>query len=101
VAIQRHTTKKEEELQEKEKPRYSDKILVVVALTPPRQHQKSNIFKSDASKKETVHKRCRRPIIDLRFSLEEKFALTKQCLQQGHCQAQPIKVRPWIFTLQV
>jgi hypothetical protein len=62
-----HTTKKRRKITEKEKPRYSDKFLVAVALTPPRQHQKSNIFESNASKKETVHKRHRRPIIDLRF----------------------------------
>jgi hypothetical protein len=37
------------------------------ALTPPIQHQKSNFSKSDASKKGTVHKRRRRPIMDLRF----------------------------------
>jgi hypothetical protein len=27
--------------------------------------------------------------------------LTKQCLQKGHCQAQCIKARPWVFTVQV
>ena len=24
----------------------------------------------------------------------------KQCLQQGHCQVQPMKARPWAFTLK-
>jgi hypothetical protein len=32
------------------------------------QHQKSSFSKIDASKKGTVHKRYRRPTIDLRFS---------------------------------
>jgi hypothetical protein len=41
-----------------------------------------------------------RPIVDLRFSPWRKFSLSKQCLQQGHCQAQPIKAEPWIFTLK-
>jgi hypothetical protein len=27
-------------------------------------------------------------------------SLSKQCLQQGHCQTQPIKARPWIFILK-
>jgi hypothetical protein len=35
VAIQ---PKKEEEFKKKEKPRYSDKFLVIAALTPPKQH---------------------------------------------------------------
>jgi hypothetical protein len=47
---------------------YSDIFLETAALTPPRQHQKSSFSKSDAFKKGIVHKRCRRPIIDLRFS---------------------------------
>jgi hypothetical protein len=47
-----------------------------------------------------VHKHPRRPIIDHRFSPWRNSLLTKQCLQQGHCQAQPIKARPWIFNLQ-
>jgi hypothetical protein len=94
-----HTAKKEkEELQKKKKPRYSDKFLLASILTPPRQHQKSNISKNNASKKGTVHRH--RPIIDLRFHPGEKSALTKQCIQQGNCQAQPIKARPWIFILQ-
>jgi hypothetical protein len=33
-------------------------------------------------------------------ALTEKCALTKQCLQPGHCHTQPIKARLWIFTLQ-
>jgi hypothetical protein len=40
-----HSQKKEEELQKKKKPRYSDKFLVAATLTPPRQHQKFNISK--------------------------------------------------------
>jgi hypothetical protein len=50
------------ELYKKEKSRYNDKFLATTTLTIPRQHPKSNISKSDASKKEIVHKRCRRPI---------------------------------------
>jgi hypothetical protein len=47
-----------------------------------------------------MHKRRHHPIIDLWFSYWRKAPLTKQCLQEGHCQAQPIKARPWIFTIQ-
>ena len=48
-----------------------------------------------------MHKcRCR-PIQDLKFSPRRKSELSKQYLQQGNCQAQPIKVRPYIFTLKV
>jgi hypothetical protein len=63
-----HSPKHKEELQKKEKSRYSNLFLETTALTPPKQHQKFNFSKSDASKKETVHKRRRRPIIDLGFS---------------------------------
>jgi hypothetical protein len=84
----------------KKMSRYSDLFHVAAAQPPPRQHQKFSFSKSDASKKETVHKHHRRLIIDHRFSPWIKSPLTKQCLQQGHCQTQPIKARPWIFTLQ-
>jgi hypothetical protein len=47
-----HTTKKR--ITEK-KARYGDKFFVAATLTSPRQHQKFNISKNDASKKETVH----------------------------------------------
>jgi hypothetical protein len=52
----------------KEMFRYNDQFLVVATLTPPKQHQKSNFFKSGAFKKETVRKHRRRPIVYLRFS---------------------------------
>jgi hypothetical protein len=52
----------------KEKSRYSDIFLRTAVLAPPRQHQKFSSSKSDAFKKETMHKRCHRPIIDPRFS---------------------------------
>jgi hypothetical protein len=47
---------------------YRDRKLETATLTPPRQHQTISFSVSNASKKETVHKYCRRPIIDLRFS---------------------------------
>jgi hypothetical protein len=72
---------KERKHTENEKSRYRDKFLVTTALTPPKQHQKSDIFKNDTSEKETVHKRHHRPIMDRSLSREEKSALTKQCLQ--------------------
>jgi hypothetical protein len=53
---------------EKEKSRYRDRKLETATLTPPRQHQKISFSISDASKKGTVHKHYRRPIIDLRYS---------------------------------
>jgi hypothetical protein len=56
--------------------------------------------KRDASKKETVHKHRHCPIIDLMFHPGERPHSQKQCFQQGHCQAQPIKARRWIFTLK-
>jgi hypothetical protein len=84
----------------RKKSRYNDLFLKTTALTPPKQHPKFNFSKSDASKKGTEHKHHRRPIKDLRFSPLRKSLLSKQCLQQGHCQAQPIKARSWIFTLK-
>jgi hypothetical protein len=66
-----------EELQ-KRKSRYSDLFLVTAAQTPPRQHQKFSISNSNASKKETMHKLRRRPIIDHRISPRRKSSLTKQ-----------------------
>jgi hypothetical protein len=61
---------------------------------------KSKFSQSDAYKKETVHKHHHHPILNLRFSPWRRFALSKQCLQQGHCQAQPIKARPWVFIMK-
>jgi hypothetical protein len=46
-----HTVKKKKRITKKEKTNYSDKFLVAATLTPPKQRQKSNISKSDASKK--------------------------------------------------
>jgi hypothetical protein len=63
-----HTAKKEKRITKKEKSRYSDLFLRTAVLAPPRQHQKFSSSKSDAFKKKIVHKRCHRPIIDLRFS---------------------------------
>jgi hypothetical protein len=51
------------------------------------------VVKNDVSKKKTIHKRYRRPIKDLEFSPWRESEFTKQCLQQGHCQAQPMKAR--------
>jgi hypothetical protein len=51
-----HIAKKRRKIIEKVKPHYSDKLLVATSLAPPRQHQKSNISKSDASNKKIVHK---------------------------------------------
>jgi hypothetical protein len=61
-----HTAKKK---YKKEKSRSSDLFPETAALTPSRQHQKSSFSKSDVSKKGTVHKRRRRPLMDLRISL--------------------------------
>jgi hypothetical protein len=62
MALWMHTTKKRKKEYKKEKPRYNDQIFVAATRTPPNQHQKSNPSKSDASKKETVHKHRRHPI---------------------------------------
>jgi hypothetical protein len=85
------TIKKERKITKKEKSRSSDLFPETAALTPPRQHQKSNLSKRDASKKGTVHKRRRRPIMDLRFSPEESH-----CSQNNAFN----KAKPWIFTLK-
>jgi hypothetical protein len=52
----------------KEKTRHSILVLAATIHPPPRQHLNSRLFKSDAFKKGTVHKRHRRPIKDLGFS---------------------------------
>jgi hypothetical protein len=66
-----------------------------------RQSQRIPFHKTDVFKKGTVHK-CRHcSIIDCRFSLNKRSELSKQYLQQGHCQLQIIKVGPWIFTMNV
>jgi hypothetical protein len=57
--------------------------------------------KSNASKKETIYKRCCCPIEDLGFSPWIKSNFTKQCLQQDHYQVQPMEARPWTFTLEI
>jgi hypothetical protein len=102
--LRMHTALKQMEEQEennnKERSRYCDLFLVDALQPLSRQQQKSKFSKSDAFKKETVHKRHRRPIIDHRFSPWRKPVLSKQCLQQDHCQTQPIKAIPWIFTLK-
>jgi hypothetical protein len=72
-----HTAKKKEKELRKEKSRCSELFLVAAVLTQPIQHQKSSFSKSDASKKEMVHKHHHRPIKDLRFSPWKKFLLTK------------------------
>jgi hypothetical protein len=68
-----HTTRKmkKKKKYKKEKSLYSDQFLVATVQTLPKQHQKSIFSKSDASNKETMHKRRHRPIIDLRFHLGE------------------------------
>jgi hypothetical protein len=60
--------KKEKETKKRKKKRYSILVLAATIHPPPRQHLNSRLSKSDAFKKETVHKRRRRPIKDLRFS---------------------------------
>jgi hypothetical protein len=51
-----------------EKSCYRDLLLVATVQTPPRHHQKSNFFNSDAFKKDTIYKCRHRLIIDHRFS---------------------------------
>jgi hypothetical protein len=50
----------------KQKSSYSISALAI--KPPPRQHLNFSHFKTDAFKKGTVHKRCHRPIKDLKFS---------------------------------
>jgi hypothetical protein len=66
-----HTTKKEREELQKEKLYYKDLFLAIATLNTTRQHQKSSFSISDIFNKGTEHKRCRRPIKDLRFSPEK------------------------------
>jgi hypothetical protein len=63
-----HSQKKRRKELQKRKSRYRYPYPETATLTPPRQHQKITFFIGDASKKETVHKHCRRLIIDLKFS---------------------------------
>jgi hypothetical protein len=63
-----HTAKKDRRITKKKSPATEIKKLETATLTPPRQHQKISFSISDASKKETMHKRCHHPITDLRFS---------------------------------
>jgi hypothetical protein len=89
---------KEEELQKK-KSHYSDLFLIAAIQTPPRQHQKSSFSNRDALKKETLHKHHHHPIIYHTYIIG--FHLGENpCSQNNHCQALPIKARPWVFTLQ-
>jgi hypothetical protein len=60
------TKKRKKNYKKKEKSHYSDLFFKTALLTPPRQHQKFSFSKSDVSKKGTVQKRHRHPIIDLR-----------------------------------
>jgi hypothetical protein len=55
----------------KKKTCYSVPVLAAKVQPPPIQLVNSRLFKSDASKKETVHKRRRRPIKDLDFHPED------------------------------
>jgi hypothetical protein len=48
-----------------------------------------------------MHKCYRCLIVDLRFLSWRKSKFPKQCLLQGHCQVQPMKARPWGFTLEI
>ena len=75
-----HTPKKRNKKYVKEKSCYSDPLLEIAVLTPPRKHQKSSFSISDAFKKETVHRSRRYPIL---VSTLKKVVLTlsKQCLQ--------------------
>jgi hypothetical protein len=67
AALRMHIAKKKKNYKKEENSRYINLFLEKAVLTPPRQHQKRSFYKSDASKKETKHKRRRCPIIELRF----------------------------------
>jgi hypothetical protein len=69
MAVRMHTAKN----RRRKKSHYGVKVLVATTQTPPIQLQKSKFSKSDASKKETMQKHRRRPIIDLRFHPEESL----------------------------
>jgi hypothetical protein len=68
------TLNQKEEEKKEEKSRYNDLFLVAIVQTPPRQHPKFKFSKSDASKKEAVHKHHSRPIIDHWFSSWRNFS---------------------------
>jgi hypothetical protein len=59
----------------KKKSLYSNLFLVGATHPPLIQHPKSNFFKSDASKKEPMHKHRHHLIIDLRILAWRKFTL--------------------------
>jgi hypothetical protein len=65
----------------------------------------SNIFKKGTVLK---HRRylIRPPLLDHRFSSQRESqsphnAFNKVATRSPHCQIQPIKVRPWVFTLEI
>jgi hypothetical protein len=70
-----HTSNTKKTISKKEYPCYSDLFLQTTVLTPAKQHQKSSFSKNYVFKKGTVHKRRRRLIIDLRFTLKKVLAL--------------------------
>ena len=67
-------------------------FLETKVLTPPaKTAQEVQFLQKRRLQEGTVHMRCRSPIIVLKFSPWRKSPLSKQCLHQDHCQAQPIK----------
>jgi hypothetical protein len=83
--------------------RHKDQSLAMARPKLSVQHPwlQERFYKTNVFKKGTVHKRRHCSIIDCRFSLNKRSELSKQYLQQGHCQLQIIKVGPWIFTMNV
>jgi hypothetical protein len=69
MAVRMHPAKKGKKKKlRKEKTRYGIPALAAIIHPPPKQHVNSRLFKSDAFKKGTVHKRRRRAIKDPGFS---------------------------------
>jgi hypothetical protein len=63
MVVRMHTAKNEKKRKlRKEKSRHGTPALAATAEPPPRQHLNSSLSKSDASKKEIMHKRHHRPI---------------------------------------
>jgi hypothetical protein len=93
--MHRAKKKKEEELTRKQRPRRGDET---AATRTPRTQKNS---KSAASNNKTYTSVVVAQTKILSFHTGEIPEFTKQCLQQGHGWIQPIKARPWAFTLKL
>jgi hypothetical protein len=75
-------------------------FLVAVIQTLLRKYMKFKLSKSDAFKKEKVHKYRPHPNIDYRFSTWRKSAISKIMPSTRPLPDTTNKGKPWVFTLK-